>query len=90
MESGHKDCNLAQTSSLISKLSVPLNESKGALLGMDMLQRNVEITRHPDVEPDLIMIDIFFGCIMPWPSPSPRHLNQKPCHQQHHSKYKKS
>ena len=60
MESGHKDCNLAQTSSLISEFFVPLNESKGALLGMDMLQKIVEIvTRHPDVEPDLIMIDIF-------------------------------
>ena len=60
MESGHKDCNLDQTSSIISKFSEPLNESKGALLGMDMLQKIVEIvTRHPDVEPDLIMIDIF-------------------------------
>ncbi|GIR34481.1 MAG: hypothetical protein CM15mP48_1650 [Candidatus Poseidoniales archaeon] len=26
MDTGHKDCNLAQTSSLISKFSVPLNE----------------------------------------------------------------
>ena len=60
MDSGHKDCNLVQLSSLIEKFSVPLNESKAALLGMDILQKMVEIvTQHPDVEPDLIKIDIF-------------------------------
>ena len=60
MESDLKERNLAQTSSLISRFSIPLNESKSALLGMDMLQKVVEIIlRHPDIEPDLVMIDIF-------------------------------
>ena len=60
MESGQKECNLAQTSSLISRFSIPLNESKSALLGMDMLHKIVEIIiRHPDIDPEVIMIDIF-------------------------------
>ena len=60
MDSEHKDCNLAQTSSLISKFSVPLNESKAALLGMDTLQKMVEILiRHRDIEPEIIKIDVY-------------------------------
>ena len=60
MESGQRECNMAQTSSLISHFSIPLNESKSALLGMDMLHKIVEIIiGHPDIDPDIIMIDIF-------------------------------
>ena len=60
MESGQKECNLAQTSSLISRFSIPLNESTSAPLGMDMLHKIVEIIKcHPDIDPDVIMIDIF-------------------------------
>ena len=52
--------DMAQTSSLISRFSIPLNESKSALLGMDMLNNIVKIViRHPDIDPAIIMIDIF-------------------------------
>ena len=60
MESGQRECNMAQTSSLIFRFSIPLNESKSALLGMYMPHKIVEIIiRHPDIDPDIIMIDIF-------------------------------
>ena len=60
MESGQRECNMAQTSSLISRFSIPLNESKSALLGMDMLNNIVKtVICHPDIDPAIIMIDIF-------------------------------
>ena len=60
MESGQRECNMAQTFSLISHFIIPLNESKGEFLGMNMLDNIVKIViRHPDIDPAVIMIDIF-------------------------------
>ena len=47
VESGHKECNMAQTSSLISCFSIPLNESKSALLGMDGHANQHCVRGHP-------------------------------------------
>ena len=69
VESGHKECNMAQTSSLISRFSIPMNESKSVLLGMDMLNNIVKVViRHPDIDPTIIKIDIFMdeSCLTIW------------------------
>ena len=57
---GKKECNLAVTSSLISKLSIPLNESKATLLGIETVVDLIKVLkRHPDVNPDRLRVDLF-------------------------------
>ena len=58
VESGHKECNIAQTSSLISRFSIPRNDSKSALLGMDIVTNLVKIViHHPDIDPLMMLLN---------------------------------
>ena len=58
--SGTKSCNLAVASSLISKFSIPLNESKGTLLGIETVTNLIKVVkRHPDVNPVKFKVDLF-------------------------------
>ena len=56
---GPKESNVAVASSLISKFSIPLNESKASLLGIETVTKLIKvIKRHPDVNPAKLNIDL--------------------------------
>ena len=56
--SGTEESNIAVASSLISKFSIPLNESKASLLGIETVTNMVKvIKRHPDLNPSKLKID---------------------------------
>ena len=60
MTTGTKDCNLVVTSSLISKFSIPLNESKASLLDIETVVDLIKVLiRHPDVNPNKLKVDLF-------------------------------
>ena len=57
--SGPKESNIAVASSPISKFSIPLNESKASLFGIETVTNLVKvIKRHPDVNPSKLNIDL--------------------------------
>ena len=46
--------------SLISKFSIPLNESKGTFLGIETVTNMSKVVkRHPDVNPAKLKVDLF-------------------------------
>jgi len=56
---GHRQSNLAVGISQISKFSIPVNESKASLLGVENLVNLIQIIiQHPDINKDRLNIDV--------------------------------
>ena len=54
-----KSCNLAVTSSLIFRFSIPFNEAKGTYLGIETATDLIKVVKkHPDVNPEMINSDL--------------------------------